>query len=183
MALISRLSRLIKADAHAVLDHIEDPEAVLRQAVRDMRAEVAQGEQRILMGQQTLAQREQHAVRAEQQIKQCNEQLDDCFDAGREDLARGVLRKRLQHQSTLENLNGLVDQQRETLDSDRSTLAMQRGVLESAEQKLAVLGRAGKVSRPASTDPQATPTVSDEQVELELMREKKARNQDQGVKQ
>ena len=36
MAIINRLARLFKADFHAVLDHIEDPELQLKQAVREM---------------------------------------------------------------------------------------------------------------------------------------------------
>ena len=36
MALITRISRLFKADFHAVLDQIEEPEQLLRQAIREM---------------------------------------------------------------------------------------------------------------------------------------------------
>ena len=47
MALINRISRLFKADFHAVLDQIEEPEALLKQAIRDMEDELASTEQRI----------------------------------------------------------------------------------------------------------------------------------------
>ena len=40
MALINRVTRLFKADIHAVLDQIEEPEQLLRQAVRDMEEEL-----------------------------------------------------------------------------------------------------------------------------------------------
>ena len=36
MALINRVSRLFKADFNAVLDQIEEPEQLLKQAIRDM---------------------------------------------------------------------------------------------------------------------------------------------------
>ena len=36
MALINRISRLFQADFHAVLDQIEEPEQILKQAIRDM---------------------------------------------------------------------------------------------------------------------------------------------------
>ena len=36
MALITRLSRLFQADLHAVLDRIEEPDTLLRQAMREM---------------------------------------------------------------------------------------------------------------------------------------------------
>ena len=47
MALINRISRLFKADFHAVLDQIEEPEALLKQAIRDMEDDVVNTEQRI----------------------------------------------------------------------------------------------------------------------------------------
>src|SRR5690606_5288602 len=47
MALINRMARLLTADLHAVLDRIEEPEALLRQAIREMEDAVADGERRI----------------------------------------------------------------------------------------------------------------------------------------
>ena len=41
MALISRVSRLLRADLHAVLDHLEEPDVLLRQAVREMEEALA----------------------------------------------------------------------------------------------------------------------------------------------
>ena len=47
MALITRISRLFKADFHAVLDQIEEPEVLLRQAVREMEDSIAHGDQEL----------------------------------------------------------------------------------------------------------------------------------------
>ena len=49
MALINRISRLFKSDFHAVLDQIEEPEQLLKQAIRDMEDELASAEQRIAL--------------------------------------------------------------------------------------------------------------------------------------
>jgi len=49
MALITRISRLFKADFHAVLDQIEEPGQLLKQAIRDMEDELATTEQRITL--------------------------------------------------------------------------------------------------------------------------------------
>src|SRR5262247_3541760 len=46
MALINRMSRLFTADVHAVLDRIEEPDVLLKHAVREMEEELARGEQR-----------------------------------------------------------------------------------------------------------------------------------------
>ncbi len=49
MALINRISRLFKADFHAVLDQIEEPEQILKQAIRDMEDDLATTEQRVAL--------------------------------------------------------------------------------------------------------------------------------------
>ena len=42
MALITRVSRLLRADVHAVLDRLEEPDVLLQQAIRDMEEVVAE---------------------------------------------------------------------------------------------------------------------------------------------
>ncbi len=46
MALINRMSRLFTADVHAVLDRLEEPDVLLKHAVREMEEELARNEQR-----------------------------------------------------------------------------------------------------------------------------------------
>ena len=47
MALITRVGRLFRADLHAVLDRVEEPEVLLRQAIREMEEELAEDRQRL----------------------------------------------------------------------------------------------------------------------------------------
>ena len=47
MALITRVGRLFRADLHAVLDRVEEPEVLLRQAIREMEEELAEERQRL----------------------------------------------------------------------------------------------------------------------------------------
>ena len=47
MALINRISRLFTADVHAVLDRIEEPDVLLKHAIREMDEELASSEQRV----------------------------------------------------------------------------------------------------------------------------------------
>ena len=47
MALITRFTRLFTADLHALLDRLEEPDVVLKQAIREMEEELAGREQRI----------------------------------------------------------------------------------------------------------------------------------------
>ena len=101
MALINRISRLFKADFHAVLDQIEEPEALLKQAIRDMEDDMASAEQRIHLcahDQDALTQRKSEL---ETTIAEIEVQLDLCFESDKDDLARNVIRKKLEAERLL----------------------------------------------------------------------------------
>ena len=104
MALINRVSRLFKADFHAVLDHIEEPEQLLKQAIRDMEDDLAGSEQSIA---NSLHQQDVMAARRDEihtSVNDLDEQLDLCFESGKEDLSRSLIRKKLEAERLLKRL-------------------------------------------------------------------------------
>ncbi len=169
MALINRMSRLFTADVHAVLDRIEEPDVLLKHAVREMEEELARGEQRV----RALA--HEHGALGERQRKtraalvELGEQLDVCFANGNEDLARKVLKRRLE----TERLERHLDERRASLEQElgahRTALEEQREQLDLMRQKAelltAVPGDAAK----------AEFVVGDAEVEVALLRERQKR--------
>src|SRR5688572_29874310 len=96
MALINRMSRLFTADVHAVLDRIEEPDALLKHAVREMEEELARNEQRaraLEHEHESLGER-QHKTTA--LLRELGEQLDVCFESRNDELARKVIKRRLE---------------------------------------------------------------------------------------
>jgi phage shock protein A len=153
MALINRVSRLFKADFNAVLDHIEEPEQLLRQAIRDMEDELAASEQHI-----ALCTQEQEALgarRAEMLASagEFGQQLDLCFESGKEELARGI-----------EKLN---DENRATLDGLRQKAEL---IVSRTPAERDVGGRED-IARIA-----CELRVDDDEVEIAFLREKAARS-------
>ena len=135
MALINRISRLFKADFHAVLDQIEEPEALLKQAIRDMEDNLASAEQRINLcahDQEALTQRrgELESTVAEYEV-----QLDLCFESDKDDLARNIIRKKLETGRLLNRLNTKHATNAKTLDEQRTALEQNNATLESLRQK------------------------------------------------
>ena len=132
MALINRMSRLFTADVHAVLDRIEEPDVLLKHAVREMEEELARSEQRVR------ALEHEHDALGERQRKaagacsrELGEQLDVCFASGNEELARKVIKRRLETERLERHvaraprgarprssraLRAALDEQREQLD-------------------------------------------------------------------
>lgn len=104
MALINRVSRLFKADFHAVLDRIEEPDILLRQAIREMQDDVYADEQQLKRLQAEQQQADQRQSNVQHSLQQVDEELDVCFAAGNHDLARQVVRRKLEQQQRLQQL-------------------------------------------------------------------------------
>jgi phage shock protein A len=175
MALITRVSRLFQADFHAVLDRIEEPEAILRQAVREMEEELARDEQRSTILQQEQRQLVTRITGLEQSLQDIEEELGACFAAGNDDLARASIRRRLE----VQRLVGILSRKRgeigETLDALKTRIRENRSRLESMRQKAELLAGESARARPAENWSVPEVTVSDEEVEVALLREKQHR--------
>ena len=135
MALINRISRLVKADFHAVLDQIEEPEQLLKQAIRDMEDDLAEAGHRINLcahDQEALAVRKSEL---EATIAGVDEQLDLCFESGKEDLAKSLIKKKLEAELLLKRLSARLDANETYLSEQRATLDENRATLDSLRQK------------------------------------------------
>ncbi len=182
MALINRISRLVKADFHAVLDQIEEPEQLLKQAIRDMEDELAENEQRIRLcahDQEALAVRKSEL---EATIAEVDAQLDLCFKSKKEDLAKNQIRKKLEAERILKRLNSNHEAKQRYLEEQRATLEENRATLDSLRQKAELFAKRA----PAQTEGASEfddfawmareMNVSDDEVEIAFLKEKDARS-------
>lgn len=100
MALITRLSRLFQADMHAVLDKIEEPELMLQQAILEMEEFIAIDERQIRCWeyeQQQLTNKYDLQVDA---LAELEDKLSLCFKSNKDDLARSLVKRKLETQQT-----------------------------------------------------------------------------------
>mgnify|MGYP001549575603 CR=1 FL=1 len=176
MALITRVSRLFQADFHAVLDRIEEPEVLLRQAVREMEEELARDEQRSRMLTHERRQLVNRGKEIRQSLHEIEEELDTCFEAGNDVVARSCFRRRLEMLRLVKELSRKLGAASVTLEELNSRLNENRALLESMRQKAELL--AGENTRDQSADNWHIPdiTVRDEDVEVAFLREKQHRS-------
>jgi phage shock protein A len=176
MALITRVSRLFRADINAVLDRIEEPGMLLKQAVREMEDELARDEQRLKAMRLEHAQVSARAVELDRTLAGFEQELDVCFASGEEELARGVIRRRLETQ----RLASLLGRRRQTLQESSVALATQveenRTRLESMRQKSEILAEEATVARGDESWSTAECIVRQEEVEVALLGEKQKRS-------
>ena len=110
MALITRISRLFRADFHAVLDRIEEPDVLLRQAIREMEEGLSHDAQRIKVLNHEQGQLMVRKTELEQSTSKIEEELDVCFEAQKDDLARALIKRRLEAERTVKHLTRRCDE-------------------------------------------------------------------------
>jgi phage shock protein A len=179
MALINRISRLFKADFHAVLDRIEEPEQLLRQAIRDMEEQLAQSEQQSKARaheQQTLGKRIQEL---DSKLAETDSELDLCFESGKDELARDLVRKKLELQRLLQRARASESANAEDLGDLRRQIDENRSALESLKQKADVFAHFEPARANAGYDDghwsSRAISVSETDIEVALLRERSAR--------
>ena len=136
MTLIQRMTRLLKADLHGLLDGLEDPEEVVKQTIRDME-EAMQHKEQTLAALHAMLQRltaeEQEVGRAAREI---DHHIDLCFEAGNEALARHFVRKRLETERQARDVARAVEETQARCAALEHTMAEQREQLAAVVQQL-----------------------------------------------
>ena len=171
MALITRVTRLFTADVHAVLDRIEEPEVVLKQAIREMAEEVAGGEQRLRWLAAEQQQLEQSLNGSDDAIAALDSELDLCFEAGEEDLARSLVKRKLVAEQQHKQVSQQLDVIQRDHDALAAMLAEQGQQLADMQQKADLLVDTPSVGYTAMSDP----GISQDAVDVAFLKEKRLR--------
>jgi phage shock protein A len=172
MALINRMSRLFTADVHAVLDRIEEPEALLKHATREMEEELARSEQHVRaldLERDALADRHR---KVEALLVELAAQIDVCFENGNDELARKVVKRRLE----TERLERHVAERRAALDKQ---LAERRAAVDERREQLDLMRQKAELLATAASGGddwgKTELAVGDAEVEVAYLRERQKR--------
>ncbi len=176
MSILTRVSRLFKADMHGILDAMEDPEATLRQAVRDMEEEIAKSEARI----KRLVRKEDRLEKTKKsfarELQDLEREIGFCLDENNEMLAKSLIRKKLEVDQWLKRIAiqlGHVNDEKTIISEE---LSERKDKLKSITEKQGVFavrsgnGWAEHSDRSLSTE--RCETITEEQVELEFLHQK-----------
>jgi phage shock protein A len=182
MALITRLSRLLRADMHALLDRLEEPDIVLAQALREMEDAIAADEQALTSLKHQRSRLAEHSDVLARRHADDAKQLEVCLDAEQDDLARELLRRKLQR----ERLDAQLSSRSRELDSriaaQATRLAECRQRLEQLRAEASVLADTDRApvepAQDAWSDLEADgiAPVRDADVEIALLAAKRGRS-------
>ncbi|MGH8548130.1 MAG: PspA/IM30 family protein [Methylococcales bacterium] len=176
MTLIDRIARLFRADIHDLLDRIEEPAVVLRQAVRDMEKELSLDEQSI---RQLVRDDERLVSRLkeiESSLNDIEAQLDVCFQSGREELARRLIKRRLEMQNLHKQMCGKRSQLADRLAMRKARFQENQARLEEIRQKAEWLADEAPDEDFSESKGYSSDVIRDEDVEVAFLSEKQIRS-------
>jgi phage shock protein A len=176
MALITRLSRLFQADFHAVLDRIEEPDIQLKQAIREMQIDLQQSEQRLALLQHEHETLSNLASDANAKLGSFDEELDICFAAKKEDLARDLIKRKLEVTRQLQSSEKQQTVLQSSIQNIESSIEENREALESMSQKLDLLVSEFDSDSIHGQQFSVSPGVRNEEIEIAFLREKQKRS-------
>lgn len=184
MTLLNRIYRLFKADVHGILDCLEVPEMVLKQAIRDMQDEISKGEARLKELEKTTENSRANKESVLRTLEEIKDQINLCFDAGNEDLGKSFIRKKLETERRLNQMELVVD----TLEGEKKEvekkLSEQQEQLDGIIQKMELYEEQTRASRLGAEVAVESgleswgSRVSDEEVEIAFLAEKQKREHD-----
>ncbi len=169
MGLLTRLSTLAKADAHGVVDALEDKALVLRQQVREAAAELDRKRCRIdaLVAEDKDLRAE--AERVGERRSALEEDVELAIAAGKDELARYAIKKLLPLRHGAQEIERRLEALAEERAGLEAQLAEQEAEFELLESRVkGFLARQGEGAGGARVLTDLT--VTDQDVELELMR-------------
>jgi phage shock protein A len=164
-----RLTRLIRADAHGIIESLEDRALLLKQHLREAEIELQRKRARLA----TLDEEEQRLLENAKRLEDATRALDEdtrlALEGEREDLARFAIRKLLPKRSEAAALRGRIDEIRAERERLTPKLEEQEAGFEElrsrVREKLAAETRATEPAAPC-----AEWRVAEEEVEMELLR-------------
>lgn len=175
MALIRRVTRLFRADFHAVLDRVEEPDILLRQSIREMEEDLARDEQAYRRHERESEQLVKRESELQQLLASLADELDVCFAADKEELARSLMRRKLE----TERSSQLLVRRRHTLATQLERLAQRldqnRTGYESMRHKAELFDQQNRETDADEPWPEIDVRVRDEDVEVALLKERQRR--------
>ncbi len=148
MALITRVTRLFTADLHAVLDRLEEPDVLVKQAIREMEDELASRETRLRWLDHEHAQLTRQSADMNASLDAIAQQLDVCFASDEDTLARPLIKRRLETQHLVGRLAARLLANTQARVEETANVENNRRDLDAMRQKAEVLlDEAGSAAR------------------------------------
>lgn len=172
--LMDRIARLLRADAHGVLESLEERSLLLKQYVREAELELDRKRARLDALREDEKRLGDALARREGELATLDEDIALALGGDKEELARFAIRRLLPRRREVAALRAQLADRGAERDALAARIEEQAGRLEQLKTRV----RAELARRASADEPGpwlAEPAVADEEVELELLRRREAR--------
>ncbi len=180
MAIANRITRLFRADIHAVLDIIEEPEAILKQAIREMQEALDLKRARLARDQKKSRALDATRSFLKEQLFKVQEDLKLCLSEGNEELARKFVGRKLSYEKHAAAVEERISRLEKEMDRRSREIELQQSQLESIVEKAKLFvpmtdedspfAVAESILSGSGPGPAGGARVSEEEIELEWIR-------------
>jgi phage shock protein A len=180
MPLFDRLRTSLRADAHGVIDALEDRALLLKQHLRDAELEVQRKRARAVELAAEQARLAEEATRVQREQERQDQDADLALSEGRDELARKALARALPLAQLTRRIRERSEHNQREQRALESVLATQESELVALRTRVEAFLAAQASAR--ADGPSFVPApVSDDQVEIELLRRKRAQRAPAGA--
>jgi len=173
VGLVDRIAVLLRADAHGVVESLEDRALLLKQHVREAEIELDRKRARLEAVRDDEKRLRDALARGEDDLRALDGDIALALGGGKDELARFAIRRLIPRRHAVEALRAQLEQRSAEGATLAERLAGQQAQFEALRVRVrAELARAGTTSASASRPCEGE--VADEEVELELMRRRQA---------
>ncbi len=173
--LFDRIATLLKADAHGVIESLEERSLLLKQYVREAEIELNEKRARLEALRDDEKRLRELLERQEGETRSLDEDIALALAGGKDDLARFAIRRLIPRRNEVKGLRAHIEQRSAEAQALAERLAVQEAQFEELRSRVRTeLAHASEASICAPWPYEAG--VADEEVEIELLR----RRQSQG---
>ena len=139
MALLERVSTLVRANLNDLVDKAEDPEKMIKQVILDMQNQLLQVKTQVAISIADQHVLEKRKLENEENEKQWRRRAELAVDKGDDALARAALERAMSYQATTASFQQQVDDQKTQVENLKAALMKLQQKLSEAESKSDVL--------------------------------------------
>lgn len=168
MRMFDRIGILLRADAHGMMDRLEERTLLVKQHLREAEVELGRKRARMLAIDEELVRLTEEGRRCESRLRDLDADVELALGRNEEDLARFAVRRLLPERAALRALQD----RRAELEAERERLGSRLAEQESAFESLRVRARARLAQLEDDDEAAVRPraAVADEEIEFELLR-------------
>lgn len=175
MHLFDRIMTLIKADAHGVVESLEERSLLLKQYVREAESDLQRKRARLDALREEAQRLGEALAGCEEEVRSLDEDVELALGAGKDEIARFAIRRLLPRRSEAKVLRDQMQQRRAEAEALAARLTVQEKQLETLRTRVRA-ELAHEKEGDLSCVWLGERVVADEDVEIELMRRRQARD-------